>query len=100
MRCTYVVFEGVFKEEQAQRGRKRLYSTAMIPTTDSVEAHRILVSELDEYGIDFVKIEDRFIFDPSEVDFDDPENRLWISLHDEVIKFRKIIFTPWQIFYE
>jgi hypothetical protein len=100
MRCTYILFEGVFRKEQSAARAKRLYSSMMIPTDNKVEAHLVLRAELNEDEIDLLAIEDEFIIDPDGVDFSDPDNALWVSLYEETQRFNKPIKTPWQIFYE
>jgi hypothetical protein len=98
MQCVYFLFEGAFRDDDPNYGGHKLFSSAMVPRSEENEAYQILVQDLANEGISIIGVENRFVFDPHEVDFEDPENAPWISLYTEAVRFNQTIFTPWQLY--
>lgn len=98
MKCWYFLFEGIFRNRSPKYNLKGVYSSAMVPAESKKVAKHELQKALKEYEIELVKIEDQFIFDPCDYDRDDPDNITWFSLFDEATRFKRVIFTPWEVF--
>ena len=102
MQCTFFFFEGVFRDDHPEHGGCKLFSSALVPCSDASNAYKILVEELDADGIRIVNVEEQYLFNPEEADFQDPDidNIKFLSLYNEVARFNTTIFTPWHLFYE
>jgi len=62
------------------------------------DAIKELKSNLGDYGVDLIAIEDDFQFDPAEIDHESRDNVTWLSMYDEVKRLQKTVFTPWMTF--
>ena len=98
MEYWYFLFEGVVRTNTGTDRPGGVYSSAMAPGLNKRKAEENLINALDAEGIDLVAITDRFRYDAHEVDESDPENRPWICWHEEVVRTKQVVFTPWQLF--
>lgn len=100
MICTSFFFEGQFKQDDPEYAGKKLFSSALVPCADKDKAYEILQMELNEQNVRIISIEEQFVFDPSNFDLEsrDSENIKFISIYEEVKKFNRTIFTPFQLF--
>ena len=98
MECWYFFFEGVFRADAPNNPGFGVFSSALVPKSDERAAYEELLSELEEDAIDLLQIKEKFCTDFDEIDQSNPENLVWLSWYEEVKRFDKTVFAPWQLY--